>query len=202
MLLSIDLRKTFLIKFSKFAEPYCTKDTKWQAKLLGLFGTGCGMTLIIQGNIRKNCGLTISGLVKKFGDETGIPVFVSNNNVFSNKYSQACEDEFVLRSSYSTKQIDAYMEVYGKPLYVKTDKILGKLSEYLDSCDDGYVNIFNYNYVRYASGFNRQLLAALKMIGEDFDVIKYENNNITVQTGDYELLRQLEYKYKDLERNQ
>lgn len=202
VILNTDLRKTFLTEFSKFVEPYCTKNTKWQAKPLGLFGTGRGMTLIIQGSIRKDCGLTIGGLAKKFGDETGVPVFVSGNNVFSNKYSQACEDELVARGNYSTRQIDAYMEVYGKPLYAKTDKILGVLSEYLESCEDEYVSIFNYNYVGYVSGFTKQLLVALKTIGEDFDVIKYENAKITIQTDDYDLIRKLEYKYKDLERNQ
>ena len=202
VILKTDLRQTFLTEFSKFAEPYCTKNTKWQAKPLGLFGTGCGMTLIIKGSIKKDCGLTIGGLAKKFGDETGVPVFVTDNNVFSNKYSQACDDELILRRIYSTRQIDAYMEVYGKPLYVKTDKILSKLSEYLDSCDDEYVSIFNYNHVGYINGFNKQLLAALKMTGEDFDVIKYENTDITVQTDDYDSFKKFEYKYKDLERNQ
>ena len=78
------------------------------------------MTLIIKGNIKKDNGLSISTLVKKFGDENNIPVYVSGNNVFSNKYSQVCEDEkssySYTHSHYSTRAIDAYMEVYGKPL--------------------------------------------------------------------------------------
>ena len=202
-ILDTDKRHEFLIEFQKFVKPYCTKNTVIAARHLGLFKTGCGMTLIIiKGSIRKDCNLSLSELAKKFGQDNNIPVYISGNDVFSNKYSQVYEDELVSRNVYSTRQIDAYMEVYGKPLYMKTDKILGTLSEYLDSCDDEYVSIFNYNYVGYVSGFNKQLLAALKTIGEDFDVIKYENAKITIQTDEYDLIKKLEYKYKDLERNQ
>lgn len=196
-----DKRKEFLIEFSKFAESYCTKNTKWQAKPLGLFGTGCGMTLIIKGNIKKDNGLSISTLVKKFGDENNIPVYVSGNNVFSNKYSQVCEDEkssySYTHSHYSTRAIDAYMEVYGKPLYVKTDNILGSLSEYLEMHkNEEFITIKNYNYVGYMTGEPLLLSQALNTIGEDFDVINDKDLTITIQTDEYDLLKKLEYKYK------
>lgn len=200
-----DKRKEFLIEFSKFAEPYCTKNTKWQAKPLGLFGTGCGITLIINGNIKKDNGLSISTLVKKFGDENNIPVYISGNNVFSNKYSMVCEEETMssTHNLYSTRQIDAYKEVYGKELYTKTNKIVGQLSECLDSFEqEEYVSICNYNHVGYMSGYAGILLTALKTIGEDFDVIKVENTKITIQTDSYDLLKNLEYKYKTINNTQ
>lgn len=201
VILDTDKRKEFLIEFSKFAEPYCTKNTKWQAKPLGLFGTGCGMTLIIKGNIKKSNGLSISTLVKKFGNENNIPVCVSGNNVFSNKYSQVLENEKSSYSNghshYSTRVIDAYMEVYGKPLYAKTDNILGSLSEYLEMHkNEEFITINNYNYVGYMTGEPLLLSQALKTIGEDFDVINDKDLTITIQTDDYDLLKKLEYKYK------
>lgn len=200
LIFDTDRRQDFLSEFSKWSESYCTKNTHWQAKPLGLFGTGSGMELILKsGNIKKSENMSIGQLVKKFGEENNIPVYTSGYKVFSNKYSLCREEELGSSSSnkYSTKLIDAYEEVYGKPMYLKTDEILGTLSEYLENFnDDEFMQIFNYNYVGYIANYNHLLKQALKEMGIDFDVIKQEKDQITIQEDDYDLLRKFEFKVK------
>lgn len=196
-----DLRREFLAAFNEWAEPYCTKGTKWVAEQLGLFGTSSGLKLIIKnGSIRKSVNMSISALVKKFGEETGIPVFTSGAKVFSNTYSLYREEKLLStkRDFYSTKVLDAYEELFGKPLYVKTDKILGKLSEFLeDYKDEEFISVRNYNYVGSIFSVHPDLVRqALREIGEDFDVVKVEGEDITIQEDDYELVKKLDYKCK------
>ena len=194
-----DLRREFLAEFSKWAEPYCTKGTHWSGKLLGLFGTASGIELIIKsGNIKKSTGMSISTLVKKFGEENSIPVFTLDNKVFSNMYALYHENDIISSkyNKYSTNTLEAYKELYGKPLYTKTDQILGKLSEFLENSEQEFSTIINYNYVGYISGYTTLLIQALKEIGEDFDVVKVEDKGIFIQEDDIELIKKFEYKYK------
>ncbi len=199
------MRHEFLVEFSKWAEPYCTKGTHWSGKLLGLFGTASGIELIIKGgNIRKSTSMSISTLVKKFGEENIIPVFTLGNKVFSNMYALYHEEDVMSYSKYkeySTRTLEAYEELYGKPLYTKTDKILGKLSEFLENSEQEFSTIINYNYVGYISGYTKLLIQALKEIGEDFDVVRVEDKGIFIQEDDIELIKKFEYKYKLLKDN-
>ena len=209
-----DKRREFVIEFKEWVKPYCTKNTKWQAKLLGLFGTAEGVELNLQsGNIKKSVNMSIDQLIKKFGDENNIPVFISHNRygkifIFSNKYSMSSsianyDGSGSFSAKYSTEPNDAYEEVYGKPRFVKTDKVIGTLSEYLKKYSyDTYVSISNYNYVGYIAHYAYVCELALEKIRTDFDVIKCEDkrdsHNITIQTDDLESLKKFDHTVNDI----
>ena len=200
-ILKTDKRSEFFNEFSKWSAKYCTKNTKWQCQHLGLFGTARGIKLTMKtGNIKRDSGFSFTTLVKKFGEENNIPVYVSGHKVFSNIYSMVDEEESMssYHNSYSTRIIDAYQEVYGKPMYVKQDPI-GLFSDFLSPYKNyEYVSVFNYNYVGYLFYKVDYFKRAIKETGLDFDVIKEKEDEIYIQVDDYDLLRQFELKIKQL----
>ena len=134
------------------------------------------------------------------GEENNIPVYVSGYKVFSNKYSMIDEEETMssYHNSYSTRKIDAYQEVYGRPMYVKKDPI-GTLADHLYMHkDDEYISVFNYNYVGYLFYKVDYFKKAIKETGFDFDVVKIKDDDIYIQEDDYDKLRQFELKIKQL----
>ena len=119
-----DKRREFVIAFEEWAQPYCTKGTKFEAKPNGLFGTGAGMALYIRsGAIKKSVGLSLEALVKKFGDDNDIPVYTKvwgrDLLVFSNIYSlddytYSFSPYMYSKESERNRAIASYKKVYGK----------------------------------------------------------------------------------------
>lgn len=123
MLFPTDKRSEFVIAFEEWAQPYCTKNTKFEAKPNGLFGTGKGMSLYIKsGSIRKSMGLSLEALVKKFGDDNNIPVYTlvwgRDLLVFSNIYSlddynYSFSPYIYSKDSLRNRAAASYKKVYG-----------------------------------------------------------------------------------------